>query len=49
MFTRLEIRADLGNFKRVDLVNPSENELAVAINSGEGAGHKKFSRRRRNR
>jgi heme-degrading monooxygenase HmoA len=49
MFTRLGIRADLGNFKRVDRVNPSENELAVAISSGESTGHKKFSRRRRNR
>jgi heme-degrading monooxygenase HmoA len=42
MFTRLGIRADLGNFKRVEQTNRQEHELAMPVNSRKSAGPKEF-------
>jgi heme-degrading monooxygenase HmoA len=42
MFTRLGIRADLGNFKRVEETNRREHELAMPVNNRKSAGPKEF-------
>jgi heme-degrading monooxygenase HmoA len=42
MFTRLGIRADLGNFKRVEETNRREHELAMPANNRKSAGPKEF-------
>jgi heme-degrading monooxygenase HmoA len=41
MFTRLGIRADLGNFKRVEQTNRREHELAMPVNN-RSAGLEEF-------
>jgi heme-degrading monooxygenase HmoA len=42
MFTRLGIRADLGNFKRVEETNRREHELAMPANNRKSAGLEEF-------
>jgi heme-degrading monooxygenase HmoA len=42
MFTRLGIRADLGNFKRVEQTNRREHELAMPVNNRKNAGPEEF-------
>jgi heme-degrading monooxygenase HmoA len=42
MFTRLGIRADLGNFKRVEQTNRREHELAMPVNNRKSAGLEEF-------
>jgi heme-degrading monooxygenase HmoA len=42
MFTRFGIRADLGNFKRVEETNRREHELAMPANNRKSAGLEEF-------